>query len=103
MSTTPAIAIEQTLAHLGQRLAQARILKSLTQEDLAAVCGVSRRLIQRMEDGQNVTVGTWMTAASHLGYLGDLVEVFQQEKPETMGQFQAIAQGKMKNRHRVRK
>lgn len=88
---------------MGKRLAQARILKGMTQEDMAQACGASRRAIQHMEAGLNVGLATWLQAAGHLGYLGDLVGVLQQDKPVNMDQFQAIAKGKMERRQRVHK
>lgn len=100
-SVSPEIA--QTLEKLGARLARARTLKSLTQQELALACGVSRRVIVQMEAGRNVALSTWLSAANRLGYLPDLLAIMDQDKPATMDQFQLIARGELDQRKRVRK
>jgi transcriptional regulator with XRE-family HTH domain len=95
--------VAESLAHMGQRLSRARTMKRLTQDELASDCGVSRRAIQRMEDGQNVSVSTWFAAAARLGYQSDLMGVLEQDKPLRMAEFQMLATGKIDQRKRVRK
>ena len=101
--TTDTPSLEQALSRMGQDLARARVLKNLTQDELAQVCGVSRRAIQHLEAGKNVAVALWMAAAMRLGYLTDLLDVMEQNKPATMEQFQGLANGRHVRRQRARK
>jgi transcriptional regulator with XRE-family HTH domain len=101
---TPTVSdIDQALSHMGKRLARARLLKQITQEEMGLICGVSRRAIQRMEAGRNVAISTWFTAAARLGYLSDLTGVLEQDKPTGMDQFLAIAKGTIERGRRARR
>lgn len=103
MNETSSSLTESPLLQMGRGLARARILKSLTQVDIANACGISRASVQAIEGGRNVGVSAWLAVATRLGYLDDLLSVMQQEKPSTIEQFQAIAQGHQAKRKRVRK
>ena len=44
---------QQVLAELGDRLAQYRLNRNLTQDQLAREAGVSKRTVVRLENGQS--------------------------------------------------
>lgn len=102
MNSPPSLASD-VLVQWGGALAQARVLRAMTQAELAQACGVSRRAIQRLEAGENVALELWVTVAQHLGYLADLMAVMAYTKPTTMAQFQALAQGRPLALKRARK
>lgn len=47
---------ENTLAELGARLARHRLNKNMTQEDLAALAGISVATLKRIESGSHSTL-----------------------------------------------
>jgi len=61
------ISSQAALNELGFRLKTYRIYSSLTQEELAAQSGVSRRSIQNMENGEDVNFSTIIKALITLG------------------------------------
>lgn len=63
---------EAVLAELGRRLSEARIAGRLTQAGLANAAGVSKRTIERMEDGVPVQLDSLIRALRALGKLEGL-------------------------------
>jgi putative transcriptional regulator len=55
------------LTDLGQRLAQARVGRNLTQEGLANAAAVSKRTIERLETGQSVQLSNLVRVLNALG------------------------------------
>lgn len=55
MAITNVLADESVLRELGERLAAARVARDLTQAELAAEAGVSKRTLERLESGQVAT------------------------------------------------
>jgi transcriptional regulator with XRE-family HTH domain len=55
------------LADLGQRLAQARLARSLTQVELADAAAVSKRTVERLETGQSVQLNNLVRVLTALG------------------------------------
>jgi len=55
MTITNILADESVLRELGERLAAARVARDLTQAELAAEAGVSKRTLERLESGQVAT------------------------------------------------
>ena len=51
MKIDPLLADSAVLAELGRRVAGARLAANLTQADLAAAAGVSKRTVERLEAG----------------------------------------------------
>jgi len=49
------LADDSVLQELGQRLAAARLARDLTQAELAAEAGISKRTLERLETGQAAT------------------------------------------------
>lgn len=70
------ISIETTdrriLAELGDRLAQHRLNRNLTQDQLAREAGVSKRTVVRLEDGQSSQMTSLVRVLRALGLLGNL-------------------------------
>ena len=62
----------RVLAELGDRLAQHRLNRNLTQDQLAREAGVSKRTIVRLENGQSSQVTNLLRVLRALGLLGDL-------------------------------
>ena len=103
MHTTPPTPLDHALSHLGRRMAAARIFQCMTQDDLAQACGVSRRAIQHLEAGRNVALSTWLAVADRLGYLQDIVGAMAHDRPTTIKQAHAIAEGRYAQPKRVRR
>ena len=55
MTITNVLPDESVLRELGERLAAARVARDLTQAELAAEAGVSKRTLERLESGQVAT------------------------------------------------
>ena len=87
---------------LGQSLQSARLLKNLTQTELALRGGVSERVIKKLEAGQNVSMEVFLSVAEVLGYLPDFLFLMKQDKPATIEQHQALAKGMLARRKRAR-
>lgn len=94
---------KQAHIELGKRMADARILREMTQCELAEVCGVTERTIRNMEAGRNTSLSTWLVAAGHLGYLNDILSVMRQNKPKTIEQADALARRAYTRPQRIRK
>jgi transcriptional regulator with XRE-family HTH domain len=58
---------ENFAARVTRRIAEARQAKGLTQEELAALLETAPRNVQRIEAGQNLTLGTIERIAHALG------------------------------------
>ncbi len=60
------------LSELGQRLAQHRLTRNLTQAELAAEAGVSRRTVLRLEGGESTQLTHLIRVLRALHLLGSL-------------------------------
>ncbi|MBP6058821.1 MAG: helix-turn-helix domain-containing protein [Nitrosomonas sp.] len=91
---------ETILAELGQRLAQRRIARSLSQAALAAEAGVAKRTVERVEAGESVQLVTLVRLCRVLG----LMDGLDQWLPETGLSPMALLKEKRagKGRQRVR-
>lgn len=67
------------LAELGRRIAQRRLERGLSQQQLADEAGISRHTLLRMERGDGVTLTAFMRVLRVLG----LFEGLEQLVPET--------------------
>jgi transcriptional regulator with XRE-family HTH domain len=69
------VSLKQLLHRIGRRMAELRVAKKRTQEDVAAALDVSPRYVQRLESGsENVSVGTMYKIAQVLG--ADVTDFF---------------------------
>jgi transcriptional regulator with XRE-family HTH domain len=57
---------DQLIRDLGRRLAEVRISRRLTQEQLAAEMGISVKYLQRLERGRNMSLRTLVDFANRL-------------------------------------
>jgi transcriptional regulator with XRE-family HTH domain len=59
--------VRELLAQLGAELRFARIQANLTQAEVSARAGVSRQLVNRIEDGRNGEISSFIAVATALG------------------------------------
>jgi putative transcriptional regulator len=64
-----------TLEELGLRLAQARLDRNLTQEDLADAAAVSKRTVERLETGQSVQLSNLVRVLGALDLSRNLAQL----------------------------
>jgi putative transcriptional regulator len=83
MEITPLGEIGQ-LADLGDRLAQVRIGRNLTQEALAEAAAVSKRTIERLETGQSVQLSNLVRVLSALGLAENIGQLVPASGPRPM-------------------
>lgn len=97
MSIQPGITDDALLQLIGERLAQLRLAKNLTQKQLADQAGLSLRTVQRLERGQAATqLSGFVRMCRVLG----LIERFDALLPEQT--VSPIAQLKLQGRQRKR-
>jgi len=97
MNITNQATDETILSELGARLAQVRLERNLTQAQLAAQAGVSKRTVERLESG---AVATQLSGFIRVCRALNLVERFDLLIPETASS--PIAQLKLQGRKRRR-
>jgi len=59
--------LRESLAQLGAELRFARIKAGLTQADISAAAAVSRQLVNRVENGHNGEISSYLAVAKALG------------------------------------
>lgn len=72
------------LSDLGNRLAQARIGRNLTQEGLAQAAAVSKRTIERLETGQSVQLSNLTRVLIALGLAENIGQLVPAVGPRPM-------------------
>jgi len=97
MKVTKQATDEVILGELGGRLAKIRLDHNLTQAQLAAQAGVSKRTVERLEAG---TVGTHLSGFIRVCRVLDVIERFDLLVPEPV--ISPVAQLKMAGRKRQR-
>jgi transcriptional regulator with XRE-family HTH domain len=89
---------EAVLAEMGQRLVAARLERRLTQAQLAEAAGVSKRTVERLEDGASAQLTNLVRCLRALGRLEGLERLL----PETpVNPLDLLSQAKAR-RSRVR-
>lgn len=84
------------LAEIGQRVMRRRIEMQLTQADLAVQAGVSKRTIERLEDGASVQLSTFVRILRVLDLLPGLEQMMPAAEP---GPIELLRnQGKVRQR-----
>ncbi|MDR2188576.1 MAG: helix-turn-helix domain-containing protein [Azonexus sp.] len=64
------VEIQQSVRQLGERIRTARLRRQLSTEELAQACGIGRRTLYRIENGEpGVAVGTLLAVLWKLGLL----------------------------------
>ena len=89
---------EAALGEFGRRVAEARIARQMTQAQLAAAAGVSKRTIERLEDGASTQFGNLVRCLRALGKLEGLDRLL----PETAPNPIALLERHGKTRQRAR-
>ena len=63
---------QAALAELGRRIADARLARGMTQAQFADAASVSKRTVERLEDGESVQLGNLIRSLRALGNLEGL-------------------------------
>ena len=90
---------QEYIKELGQKIKTYRIMKELSQQDLADKTGVSKRSISRLEQGETVQVDNLFKILLALG-LGENIEVLVPDQTKRPGFYLEKTDNKPK---RVRK
>ena len=85
-------------AELGRRLAAERIAQQLTQAQLAKEAGVSKRTVERLEDGSSSTLANLIRCLRALGRLEGLDSLLPDPEPNPV----SILKLRGKTRQRAR-
>ena len=85
---------ESILAELGERLAQQRVVRGLTQADLARAAGVAKRTVERVEAGESIQLVTLVRICRVL----ELVSGLDQLVPEKTLSPMALLKEKSRNK-----
>ena len=72
---------EAVLSELGSRLQRTRLERNLTQRELAAEAGVERKVLQRIEAGESVTLTGFIRVLRALGLLDALNQFVPEPTP----------------------
>ena len=65
---------------LGQRLEACRLAANISQAQVAAAAGVSRRTITRLENGHGVSLDTFIRVAQQLGLVDNMLASLPSEQ-----------------------
>ncbi|WP_282296571.1 helix-turn-helix transcriptional regulator [Stenotrophomonas sp. PS02289] len=95
-STDDAILIE-----LGQRLATLRLSQDITQEQLASAAGVSKRTVQRLEDGSPAQLVNLIRCLRVLGQLTALDALLPPDAPNPIDLLERRGQARQRARPSV--
>lgn len=89
---------ETILVELGERLAQRRIARSLSQAALAVEAGVSKRTVERIEAGESVQLVTFVRLCRALGLMDGWDQWLPETGPSPMTQLREKQAGKGRQR-----
>lgn len=87
------------LREMGERLTAERVLRELTQADLAREAGVSKRTVERLENGESVQLANLVRVLRALGLLEKLDALLPPAAPGPMD----LLAGRGRPRQRVRR
>lgn len=79
MKFTNLLTDDAVLQEMGHRIAAARLERRITQAQLAEAAGVSKRTVERLEDGESTQLANLIRCLRALGILGNLERLL----PET--------------------
>ena len=89
---------EQIIKTLGETLAQIRLSRNITQEQLAADAGISQRTLSRLESGEKASLDTFVRLLQALNLEAHLASLL----PDPGVQPVQMLAGKAAERKRVR-
>jgi transcriptional regulator with XRE-family HTH domain len=72
MKLTAQLADAAIATELGARLARARLRRGLSQQELAGMAGLAKRTLERIEDGQPMTLTNLVRLLRALDLIGSL-------------------------------
>jgi transcriptional regulator with XRE-family HTH domain len=72
------LADQAVLAELGRRIADARLARRMTQAQFAEAAGVSKRTVERLEDGDSTQLGNFIRCLRALDNLEGLERLLPQ-------------------------
>lgn len=98
-----ALSDEAIMAELGERLAQLRVSRGLTQAELAAAAGVAKRTVERVESGESIQLLTLVRLCRVLGLMDGLDQLVPEQGPSPMALLKDKARSKPPQRVRSRK
>jgi len=91
------------MAALGERLAQLRVSRGLTQAELAAAAGVAKRTVERVESGESIQLLTMIRLSRVLGLMEHIDQLVPDQKPSPMALLKDKTRSKSPQRVRSRK
>lgn len=91
------------MAVLGERLAQLRVSRGLTQAELAAAAGVAKRTVERVESGESIQLLTMIRLSRVLGLMEHVDQLVPDQKPSPMALLKNKTRSKPPQRVRSRK
>ncbi len=97
MSISEILSDEAILAELGERIARVRIDRQLTQAQVAAQAGVSKRTLERIESGASAQMSSFIRILRVLELLSRLEQMFPETGPGPM----ELLRNKGKSRQRA--
>lgn len=98
MTITHLMTDEAVLLELGQRLARMRLSQGLTQEQLADAAGVSKRTVQRLEDGTPAQLANLIRYLRALGRLEALDALLPSDSPNPIDLLERRGQPRQRAR-----
>lgn len=99
MKILPTASDAAILQEIGERLAAERVLRELTQADLAREAGVSKRTVERLENGESVQLANLVRVLRAVGLLEKLDALLPPAAPGPMD----LLAGRRRPRQRVRR
>ena len=85
MKITSLTTDDTTLAELGRRMAELRLARPMTQAQLAAAAGVSKRTVERLENGAGGQLVTLIRCLRALDRLENLERLLPETPPNPIG------------------
>lgn len=87
---------QAVLSELGERIARSRLDRNLTQAELAAKAGVSKRTVERMESGESVQLTSFVRILRALNLAGKIDVLVPEPSLSPMAQLES--KGKARRR-----
>lgn len=98
MKITSLTTDDAALEEFGRRMAEARLAQAMTQAQFALAAGVSKRTVERLEDGGSVQVANLIRCLRGLGKLEGLERLLPETPPNPIDLLER--QGKSRQRAR---